>query len=131
MFIQAEYLWIDGACPTQEIRSKTRIIRVSADQKINITCFPEWNYDGSSTYQAPGDRSDMVLRPVNLVRDPLRKNNNYLVMCEVFDAEGKPHSTNHRAKLRHEMEHGGNQFEPWLGFEQEYILYKNRYNLLK
>jgi glutamine synthetase len=125
MFIQAEYLWIDGAVPTQQVRSKTRVIRYSPDQKINITCFPEWSFDGSSTYQAPGDKSDLVLRPVNLVRDPLRKENNYLVMCEVLDAEGRPHKSNHRAELRHEMEQGGNDLETWLGFEQEYILFKN------
>jgi glutamine synthetase len=125
MFIQAEYLWIDGAHPTKQVRSKTRILRMPTDQKINIEFFPEWNYDGSSTYQAPGNRSDMILKPVNMVRDPLRKNNNFLVMCEVFDADGRPDKTNSRAELRREMDEGGNRLEPWLGFEQEYTLFKN------
>lgn len=45
---------------------------------------PEWNFDGSSTFQAEGSNSDMYLRPAAMFRDPFRKDPNKLVLCEVF-----------------------------------------------
>lgn len=45
---------------------------------------PEWNFDGSSTYQSEGSNSDMYLRPAAMFRDPFRKDPNKLVLCEVF-----------------------------------------------
>ncbi|MDD9995527.1 MAG: glutamine synthetase, partial [Dehalococcoidia bacterium] len=44
---KAEYLWIDGASPTQYLRSKTRIIPEGESP-------PQWGFDGSSTNQAVG-----------------------------------------------------------------------------
>jgi glutamine synthetase len=55
MVVLAEYLWLDGAKPTAGMRSKTRIIDNSKKPQMTIMDFPEWNFDGSSTYQAPGD----------------------------------------------------------------------------
>ena len=34
--------------------------------------FPKWNYDGSSTNQSDGGDSDLMLEPVNFVKDPIR-----------------------------------------------------------
>lgn len=45
---------------------------------------PEWNFDGSSTFQSEGSNSDMYLRPAAMFRDPFRKDPNKLVLCEVF-----------------------------------------------
>lgn len=119
-----EYIWHDGAKPTQQLRSKTRFIALSDLPQIED--FPEWGYDGSSTYQAPGDKSDLTLKPVNFVPDPLRGDGNYLVLCEVYAADGQPHPTNHRAKLREVLAKGGDQHEPWVGFEQEYTFFSGR-----
>lgn len=120
----AEYIWIDGAEPTAGLRSKTRILQLPENPKPSD--FLPWNYDGSSTYQAPGKDSDLGLNPVYVVPDPIRGKGNYLVLCEVLNAEGKPHETNHRAKLREVLDKGGAKYDPWIGFEQEYTLYQGR-----
>jgi glutamine synthetase len=112
---RAEYLWIDGTEPTAEIRSKTKIL--ADDEKPGT-----WGYDGSSTNQAPGDNSDVVLEPVFQCPDPIRGGNNILVMCETFDpADMSPLPTNTRAKAREAFDKYGDQ-EPWFGLEQEYTM---------
>jgi glutamine synthetase len=123
---QAEYIWHDGATPTQQLRSKSRIIALPDNGSVGIDNFPTWSFDGSSTYQATGGDSDLILKPVNFVSDPLRGSGNYLVLCEVFKADGAPHETNTRASLRQVLDSGADQEEPWVGFEQEYALLKGK-----
>ncbi|HEX9435987.1 MAG TPA: glutamine synthetase beta-grasp domain-containing protein, partial [Candidatus Limnocylindria bacterium] len=62
---RAEYIWIDGTEPTKKLRSKTKIVPKGEEPPI-------WAYDGSSTNQATGDRSDCVLQPVFVTNDPIR-----------------------------------------------------------
>ena len=69
---QAEYLWIDGAKPVQKIRSKTRITVFKNPNDVKLSDFPEWSFDGSSTNQSQGGNSDLLLKPVNFVKDPIR-----------------------------------------------------------
>ena len=115
MTYRAEYLWIDGTEPTAEIRSKTKILADGETPGI-------WGYDGSSTNQAPGDRSDVVLKPVATFPDPIRGGDNILVMCETFDpSTGDALPTNTRAAARAAFEKYGDQ-EPWFGLEQEYTM---------
>ncbi|MBI4393188.1 MAG: glutamine synthetase beta-grasp domain-containing protein [Euryarchaeota archaeon] len=121
MTLQAEYIWMDGATPTQQLRSKTKILDV--DHVESLTDIPEWGYDGSSTGQAPGDKSDCVLTPVSFFKDPIRGEPNVLVMCEVMNADGTPHVTNTRSKLRAVAEKTA-KTEPWFGIEQEYTLWR-------
>ncbi|MDP1574389.1 MAG: glutamine synthetase beta-grasp domain-containing protein [Coxiellaceae bacterium] len=124
MLSQATYLWLDGAIPTQTLRSKMRIVP-HAQGEMTLTDFPEWGYDGSSTNQADGHDSDLILRPVFFTIDPILGKEHYLVLCEVFNADGvTPHPTNKRAKLRELMENGGAEHEVWIGFEQEYTLFR-------
>ncbi len=120
----AEYIWLDGTEPTKQLRSKARILQLADWQNVSINAFPEWGYDGSSTYQAPGHHSDLVLKPVNFVSDPIRGDGNFLVMCEVFNPDGTPHKTNTRAELRRALEAGGDAEDVWIGFEQEYTLFQ-------
>ena len=108
---QAEYIWLDGRVPTQRLRSKTRIIKDLGDS-AKIADFPEWSYDGSSTYQAEGGNSDLILVPVNFITDPIRGEGNFLVMCEVMNEDGTPHKSNERAKLRATLEQGAGELEP-------------------
>jgi len=120
----AEYIWLDGTEPTRELRSKNRCLKLKDNPTIED--FPEWGFDGSSTNQATGDNSDCILKPVNFVRDTLRKEG-YLVLCEVFEANGNPHASNSRAQLRKILESGAEKSNPWIGFEQEYTLFKGQY----
>jgi glutamine synthetase len=118
----AEYIWHDGEVPTQKLRCKTRILQHNAEPTMDY--FPEWGYDGSSTYQSEGDNSDLILKPTFFCKDPIRGGDNYLVLCEVFNSDAKtPHPSNQRARLRDLMANGGEKFDPWIGFEQEYTLF--------
>lgn len=121
----AEYIWHDGDVPTQKLRSKTRVLQHNVDPSLDF--FPEWGYDGSSTNQAAGEDSDLILKPAFFCKDPVRGGDNYLVLCEVFNPDGKtPHATNQRSKLRELMQNGGGEkYEPWIGFEQEYTFIQN------
>lgn len=56
-----------------------------------------------------------------MYNDPVRKGNNKLVLCEAFDANEKPTTTNHRQKCVEAMNKVFNQ-EVEFGFEQEYFL---------
>lgn len=121
---QATYIWIDGSKPTQTLRSKVKILSYPNNYP-SIEDFPQWNFDGSSTYQAVGHDSDLTLQPVSFVPDPILGKNNYLVLCEVLNPDGTPHESNKRSRLVELMKQG-KKFEPWLGFEQEYTLFKGQ-----
>jgi glutamine synthetase len=118
-----EYIWVDGCKPTKALRSKARVVQVG--DAPSSKDFPNWSFDGSSTNQATGDDSDCILRPVHVVRDPVRGGNSYLVLCEVLNADGSAHASNSRAALRAALAAGGDRIDPWIGFEQEYTLFKD------
>jgi glutamine synthetase len=113
---KAEYIWIDGTEPTAKLRSKTKIVADSRD-------LPIWGFDGSSTNQAPGDRSDCVLQPVFSCPDPIRGGDNVLVLCEVLDTDMTPHASNTRAACAEVASKFKDQ-EPIFGIEQEYTFFK-------
>ncbi len=118
----AEYIWLDGSRPTQQLRSKARVLRLP--DAPTLKDFPIWGFDGSSTGQATGDDSDCLLQPACVVKDPRRGTGSYLVLCEVLDAAGEPHSSNQRAELRRLLAVAGPAADPWAGFEQEYTIYR-------
>ena len=120
----AEYIWLDGKKPTQSLRSKTRVVQLNG-LPATPDAFPEWGFDGSSTWQADGGDSDLALKPVYVTNDPIRGGDNYLVMCEVLNSDGTPHESNQRAQLREVLDDGAANDEPWFGFEQEYTLFKD------
>jgi glutamine synthetase len=116
MVYRAEYIWTDGTKPTAKLRSKTKILADGAEPGI-------WGFDGSSTNQAEGRRSDCVLKPVAAYPDPIRGGNDRLVLCEVCDVDGAAHPSNTRALLRPVAERFAPQ-EPLFGIEQEYTFFK-------
>jgi glutamine synthetase len=113
-----EYIWMDGTEPTPRMRSKSRVVLEEM--------WPDWNFDGSSTNQAPGEDSDVKLRPVKAVIDPMSTLpgfSKYLVLCECLDHDGNPIESNTRAPLSKIMtQEFREKFGPWVGFEQEYVI---------
>ena len=119
---QVTYIWIDGTSPTQTLRSKVKIVP-HKKQLLTVDDLPQWNFDGSSTYQATGHDSDLILQPVCIVDDPILGEGNFLALCEVYNPDGvTPHSSNKRARLAKLMEKA-KVLDPWIGFEQEYTLF--------
>lgn len=114
-----EYIWIDGI---GRVRSKARTL---LDEKLyrTISDIPEWNFDGSSTGQAVGDDSEVILKPQYICPDPFSKEcGDYLVLCDCYNKNGMPLETNKRYRAN-EMFKQVSDKDPWYGLEQEYVLY--------
>ncbi|MGA8672091.1 MAG: glutamine synthetase beta-grasp domain-containing protein [Terracidiphilus sp.] len=110
-----EYIWLDGKKPIPELRGKTQL--KDFEKPPTLADLPLWGFDGSSTMQAEGKSSDCILKPVAFYPDGSRKDA-YIVLSEVMHPDGTPHSTNMRATTEDDP-------DLWLGFEQEYFLYKD------
>lgn len=76
----AEYVWIGGS--GADLRSKSRTLNKRPERPEEL---PTWNYDGSSTGQAPGEDSEVYLVPRAIFRDPFRGGDNVLVMCDCYE----------------------------------------------
>jgi len=114
--VMVEYVWIDGS--GENVRSKTRTMASSPQKPQDC---PVWNFDGSSTGQAEGSNSDMYLVPVRLFKDPFRRGNNKLLLCEVLKYNKEPAETNNRHTCAKAMEEAKGE-HPWFGIEQEYTM---------
>jgi len=120
--VQAEYVWIGG---NGELRCKTKSLDCECK---SIEDYPLWNFDGSSTEQAPGENSEVYIQPIAVYPCPFRGGKNKLVLCECVVAlkedsmEMTPHPTNNR-------NHAVKVFDSvkdhvtWFGIEQEYTLF--------
>ena len=122
MKVMAEYIWMDGHEPTQKLRSKTKILNKKIE---SVSELPEWGFDGSSTNQAEGNFSDCLLKPIWLCKDPIRGEDNILVMCEVMNSDRSVHASNTRAHLRELAEKFAKE-NVWFGIEQEYTFFEGR-----
>lgn len=89
------------------------------EQEYKPEDLPVWNFDGSSTDQAPGENSDVYLRPCAVYPDPFRGSPNIIVLAECWSADGVPNKTNFRHDCAKVMEAYADH-EPWFGLEQEY-----------
>ena len=108
-----EYIWLDGDEPTQRMRCKTLVVNEFSGETKDA---PIWSFDGSSTNQASGGLSDLLLEPVRVFSDP-KRTDGYLVMNEVMYPDGTPHVSNSRATIHDDDD------DFWFGFEQEYVLW--------
>lgn len=115
----AEYVWIDAV---GGVRSKSRTLTSVPKEGFKPEDLPVWNFDGSSTNQAPGGNSDVYLKPVAVFPDPFRGVPNILVLAETWMADGTPNKYNHRHECAKLMEAHAAQ-KPWFGLEQEYTLF--------
>jgi glutamine synthetase len=119
--ICAEYIWLDS---NDELRSKTKILK---NTPINIKSLPIWNYDGSSTGQASVSNSDIYIKPKAIFPDPLRGNNNILVLCDTYNSDTiTPHKDNKRVIAEAIFKKNLDSF-PLFGIEQEYFLIDPKY----
>lgn len=110
-----EYIWLDSE---HNIRSKTKYVK-----KLDLKQLPQWNFDGSSTGQAKGNNSEVILKPCSYCKDPFRGENDYLVLCETYNVDKTPHISN----TRHSALTIFNKYKsqiPVYGLEQEFFLYK-------
>ncbi len=112
-------MWIGGT--GSDLRSKTKILTKLPEK---IEDYPVWNYDGSSTGQAPGDDSEVFLVARAVYKDPFRGGDNVLVLCDTYEPprtkpDGtvvpmKPLPTNTRCACNEAMDKAKGE-EPWFG----------------
>jgi len=118
--LMLEYIWLDGYT-SPNLRSKVKVMKWEQSEAPVAADLPDWNFDGSSTRQAPGESSECLLRPARVYE---WEENHYLVLCEVFQSDGSVHSSNRRAGLR-EFQTVSDDGKYWWGFEQEYFITKD------
>ena len=123
--IYLEYIWIDG----ENLRSKIKILDISNTHlKITVDLLPEWNFDGSSTGQAVGTDSDVLIKPHTIYLNPfVNWMESYLVLCDCYNKNETPHLTNTRVKIIETYNKCKDQ-EPLFGIEQEYIIFERENN---
>jgi glutamine synthetase len=131
--LKLEYVWIglngfQGESWT--MRSKLKVQKLSEEDVTklasgDVSVIPYWSFDGSSTGQATGEDSDCILAPIRAVTDTVRNDGrSVIVLCEVLNPDGTPHSTNNRHELiKREIENS--DIEAAFGLEQEYSIMKN------
>ncbi len=148
--IIAEYIWLDN---NGDFRSKARSLEIGdistflserfmqtnsggtyTDDGIKLNngkMIPKWNYDGSSTGQASGNDSEIIIVPRNVYKCPFRGNafsSNILVLCDTYKPDGTPLSNNYRPQAEKIF----NEYyleQPWYGLEQEYFIINPNTNL--
>ncbi|KAL3719547.1 hypothetical protein ACJRO7_004505 [Eucalyptus globulus] len=114
----AEYIWIGGS--GMDLRSKARTLDGPVSNPSEL---PIWSYDGSNPNLAPGEDGDVILHPQAIFKDPFRKGNNILVMCDGYTPAGEPIPTNKRHEAARKFSHPDViAEEPWYVIEQEYTL---------
>ena len=112
-----EYIWIDHDGKT---RSKTMVLQNNGSK---LSQCPEWNFDGSSTNQATGNDSEVIIKPVKIVINPFQEytNDSYLVLCDTWLSDGSPHPDNTRVKALSIFNKYLSE-SPRYGLEQEFFL---------
>lgn len=120
--VLAEYVWLGGSHTTGgfDIRQKTKTLDAKPG---DVSELPVWNFDGSSTGQAPGDDSEVLLKPVAIFDDPFRGGDNILVLCECLTPKMEALPTNTREGAKALFDQKLDE-KPWFGIEQEYTLFE-------
>jgi glutamine synthetase len=111
-----EYFFVDHFGRT---RGKTMCLSEKFTGTVNELKI--WTVDGSSTGQCDTFKSDLIIRPRFMCRDPFRTENDYLVLCDTLNSDMTPHPDNHFVSLD-EVSTKFQDHECWFGFEQEYVI---------
>lgn len=116
-----EYVWIDAF---GNMRSKVKVNYVKIIDNKPELIVGEWSFDGSSTGQAIGTDSDVLLKPIAIFKNPFitYQEFSFLVLCECYNKDRTPHETNKRYKCI-ETFNSCKEDEPLFGIEQEYVLF--------
>ena len=121
-----EYVWIGG---NNELRSKIKVINSNKSlDELNFNEIKEWDFDGSSTNQANGNDSEIIIKPVKLYNNPFYKERSLLVLCDTWYPDGSPHETNNRYKADLIFKKALDK-KPMFGMEQEFFLIDPATNL--
>ncbi|EPY23634.1 glutamine synthetase [Strigomonas culicis] len=131
--VRVTYIWLSGKDSHHDIRSKDRTMymteeEIKKDPKelLADSFFPIWNFDGSSTAQAKGLNTEILLRPVNaypccLPRKTSGKIPWILVLAECYLPSGEPTPDNSRAAALDAFNENLEE-RPWFGLEQEFFI---------
>ncbi|CAD2220094.1 glutamine synthetase [Angomonas deanei] len=127
------YIWLGGKDSHHDIRSKDRTMYLTEEELkqhpkelLLKDFFPVWNFDGSSTGQALGTDTEILLKPVNaypccLPRRAGSKIPWILVLAECYLPTGEPTPDNSRASARQTFDLKTDE-RPWFGLEQEFFI---------
>jgi glutamine synthetase len=119
--VRVEYVWIDNDF---KLRSK---VKVMYNTEINnIEDIPEWNYDGSSTGQAQGNDSEVIIKPRSMFTSR-HDIFHVLVLCDTYTPENTALLTNNREYANYIFNKNLEE-EPWFGIEQEYFIIDSKTN---
>jgi glutamine synthetase len=127
----AEYIWLDA---NKRFRTKTKVIKHTAADCSRVPKFLDWDYDGSSTGQADGKKSEIILRPIFVCDNPLLNTvgshiwYSKLVLCETYNNDGTPTDSNTR-QLATKIFDSCPEQKPWFGLEQEYFILDKKIEL--
>jgi glutamine synthetase len=131
--IAVEYVWCSGANTHHDLRSKVKSMPVSAEAAKGFAAAPAtlaaalsvWNFDGSSTGQAKGKDTEILLFPKSSFAHPfMAAGISFVALCEChLPRNAGPTPDNTRA-IAGEVFAAGAAQKPWFGLEQEYVLYK-------
>jgi glutamine synthetase len=111
------YIWIDAA---GKFRSKTR--NIVSHTETSHPLAPRWNYDGSSTGQAPTDESEIELVPIATYKSP----SVVYVLCSTFKQNGHPTFENTHHMLTPAIQSWMIENGVRIAFEQEFFIYDIR-----
>ena len=135
-----EYIWFDDFVRNNGLVSSgylfpddcTRLIWNSLNQDLgsprhsDLCQALQWSYDGSSTGQAHGDNSEIILVPVYLcvnawMNHRYHSDCYYLVLCQTLTADMQPTPNNHYHGLQTLLQ-PAHRLGAYFGFEQEFFL---------
>jgi hypothetical protein len=127
----ADYIWVEG---DGSLNFKKGSILIGKNNKGEpVPILPRWAFEhlkhteGCDTTlhgwccNCKSEATSRILVPGFFLPDPTRPQPNYIVICEVRDANDQCVEHNERAKLRQALEDRGKQVNlVWFGFEQNY-----------